>query len=508
MKYVAALDVGTTTVRCHILDENGTAVAVAEDKVALVYPQPGYVEIDPEELWKKIVGVMREAVKGSGLKPESIACLGISTQRSSFTSWNMKDGKHYHRFITWKDLRADSMVKEWNSSITLRGVRLGSRFLYAISKSKRFLAGSVFKFMNTQISLRLLWALQHVPGLREAATNGGAVFGSVDCWLLYKFTGKHITDVSCASASGLFDPFTMSWATWMLGILKIPHTMFPEVVDTGGQFGSTPKEIFGAEIPILCSMADQAASLFGSGCFKPGDLKITMGTGSFVNVNAGVKPHASVTGLYPVLGWRVGKETVHIVEGASNDTGTLIEWTRKIGIINDPADTAPLAKSVEDSDGVCFVPAFGGLQAPMNDNSAAAGFIAIKPTTRKNHLVRALLESIVYRILMIYESLCKETDFTYRKIRVDGGVSRNDFVLQLLADLTGLEVERATTTEMSILGVAFFAGLEAGVWQSKEELTKVWRIDKKFTPNAENQTRYLPIIAQWKRAIERFGKWY
>lgn len=508
MRYVAALDVGTTTVRCHILDENARTVAAAVEKVTLIYPEPGRVEIDPDELWEKILHVIREAVKTSGLSPENIVCLGISTQRSSLTSWNMKDGTHYHRFLTWKDLRADSMVKEWNSSMTLKGLHLGSHILYAISRSKRFLAGSVFKFMNTQMSLRLLWALQNVPGLLDAATKGQAVFGGVDCWLLYKFTGRHVTDVSSASATGLFDPFTMNWAGWMMNILKLPCNMFPEVVDTGGYLGTTPKHVFGVEVPIFCSMADQAASLFGSGCFQPGDLKVTMGTGSFVNVNTGTKPYASVTGLYPILGWRVGKETVYVVEGASNDTGTLVEWGKSIGLIDDISETASVAMSVEDSDGVYFVPAFGGLQAPLNDQLAAAGFIGIKPTTTTAHIVRSLLESIVYRILLLYESLCTETSFTYRKIRVDGGVSKNDFILQLLADLTGLEVERASSSEMSVLGVAFLAGLECGIWKEKQELLKLRHVERTFHPNEETKLKYQAIITQWKRAVDRFGKWY
>ncbi|XP_053996644.1 putative glycerol kinase 5 isoform X1 [Hylaeus anthracinus] len=508
MKYIGALDVGTTTVRFHILDEQAVTVAHSVDKVQLLYPQPGHVEIDPDELWRIIVKVIKTTIEDSGIKPESIGCLGISTQRGSFTTWNTKDGRHYHNFITWKDLRADDMVKEWNSSATMKGLRLGSQILYTLSRRKRFLAASVFKFMNTQMSLRLLWALQHVAGLQEAANNGNAVFGGVDCWLLYKLTGKHVTDISSASATGIYDPFTMTWSNIIINLLKLPHNIFPEVVDTTGDFGVTPKEIFGVEIPILCSMADQCASLFGSGCTEPGDLKITMGTGTFLNVNTGTKAHASITGLYPVIGWRIRDELVYVVEGASNDTGVLVEWAKKIGIITDPSETSSIASALNDSDGVYFVPAFSGLQAPINDYSAATGFVGIKLTTEKGHIVRSLLESIVYRILLLYESLCDETCFTYRKIRVDGGVSTNDFVLQLLADLTGLDVERATSTELSILGVTFLAGLQCGVWKDREEVLKLRKVETIFKSNEENRQRYQPIIAEWKRAVERLSQWY
>ena len=508
MTYIGALDVGTTTVRFHILDEKAATVASSVEKVQLLYPKPGYVEIDPDELWRTIVKVMKDTLQDSRVKPELVACLGISTQRGSFTTWNLKDGRHYHNFITWKDLRADAMVKEWNTALTMKGLRIGSQILYALTRKKRYLAASVFKFMNTQMTLRLLWALQHVPGLQEAASNGNAVFGGVDCWLMHKLTGRHVTDVSSASATGLFDPFTMSWSSVMINLLKIPSNIFPEVLDTAGDFGVTPKEIFGVEIPILCSMADQSASLFGSGCTQPGDLKITMGTGTFLNVNTGSKPHASITGLYPLVGWRIRDELVYVVEGASNDTGVLVEWAKNIGIINNAAETASIASAVTDSDGVYFVPAFSGLQAPINDYSAATGFIGIKPTTEKSHIVRSLLESIVYRVLLLYETLCAETCFAYHTIRVDGGVSTNNFVLQLLADLTGLQVERATTTEMSILGVTYLAGLQCGIWKNREDVLKLRETETIFKSREEIRSRYRPTIAQWRRAVQRLGQWY
>ncbi|XP_015516346.1 putative glycerol kinase 5 isoform X1 [Neodiprion lecontei] len=508
LKYVAALDVGTTTVRCHIIDKNVRTIGAASEKVEIIYPKPGYVEIDPDRLWETIIRVMKDALQDANLEANQITCIGISTQRGSFTTWNRETGKHYHNFITWKDLRADQMVKDWNSSLTMKGLRSGAHFLYMISGSKRFLAGSVLKLMNTQTTLRLTWALHNVPGLKEAAMGGKAVFGGVDCWLLYKFTGKHVTDASSASATGLFDPFTMQWAGWAIKMFKLPRHMFPEVVDTAGNFGNVPKNLFGAEIPIRCSMADQAASLFGSTSFQPGDLKITLGTGTFVNVNTGTNPHASLTGLYPLVGWRLGAETIYVVEGASNDTGSLIEWAKSIGIINEPEETSDLAKSVKDSDGVYFIPAFSGLQAPINDHTAAAGFLAVKPTSSKAHLVRSILESIVFRILLIYESLQQETEFTYHRIRVDGGVSKNDFMMQLLADVTGLQVERAISSEMSILGVAFLAGLSFGVWNSREELLQLREVEKVFSPKRERQQDYQAIVELWQKAVERFKDWY
>ncbi|KAL0111907.1 hypothetical protein PUN28_013251 [Cardiocondyla obscurior] len=417
MKYIGALDVGTTTVRFHILNEKADTVASSMEKVHLIYPEFGFVEIDPDDLWRIIVKVIKDTLDHSGIDPKNIACIGISSQRASFINWNIKTGKYYHKFITWKDQRAAALVEEWNQSITMKGLRIGAGLLYTITRKKRFLAGKELKFMNEQISLKLIWALENIPGLREAAHNGEVAFGCVDCWLLYKLTGRHVTDASSASATGIFDPFTMEWANWALSILKLPRNIFPEVIDTAGNFGVTFENIFGAEIPIYCSMADQAASLFGSGCFKPGDLKITMGTGTFVNVNTGQEPHASVAGLYPVVGWRIGKEIVYIAEGSSSDTGILIEWAKSIGIIDNISETSDVANSVSNTDGVYFVPAFSGLQAPINDYKAATGFFGLKPTTRKEHIVRSLLESLIFRIHLLYDCLCKETSFTYRNIK-------------------------------------------------------------------------------------------
>ncbi|KAH0946986.1 hypothetical protein HN011_006730 [Eciton burchellii] len=506
MRHVAALDVGTTTVRFYILDEKAITVASSMEKVELIYPQPGFVEIDPDHLWQIIVKVIKNTLNSSGIDPKSIVCLGISSQRASFITWNLKTGEPYHKFITWKDQRATNLVEEWNHSITMKGLRMGSHLLYVLTRNKRFLVGSVMKFMNMQVNLKLVWAFEHVPGLREAASNGEVAFGGVDCWLLYRLTGKHVMDASCASATGMYDPFTMQWIDWFLKILNLPRSIFPEVVDTAGNFGVTPKDVFGAEVPICCSMADQAASLFGSGCFKPGDLKITMGTGTFVNVNTGQEPHASITGLYPVVGWRIGKELTYVVEGSSSDTGILIEWAKSLGIVNNPSETANMANSVKDTDGVYFVPAFSGLQAPINDYTAATGFLGVKPTTRKEHIVRSLLESLVFRIQLLYECLCKETSFTYRKIKVDGGVSNNDFIMQSLADSTGLEVERPVSVEMSIYGVAFLAGLQCGLWESREEVSELRRVDRVYKPN--ERSRLSRSFNQWRRAVERFKNWY
>ncbi|XP_067003206.1 putative glycerol kinase 5 isoform X2 [Anabrus simplex] len=473
-KFVAALDVGTTTVRCHILDQSTATIGTACDKVELLYPKDGYEEIEPEQLWRAIVNVITEAIKAAGVGVQQVACLGISTQRSTFITWHRETGKPFHNFITWKDIRADKLVQEWNNSFTMKTLRGTARCLYTATRSKRFLAASVLKLMNSQVTVRLMWALQNIADLKEAASKDLAMFGTVDTWLLYRLSGGklHVTDVSNASATGFYDPFIMQWSGLSYSLFRFPASLLPEVWDTAGDFGCTSSDLFGAEIPICCVMADQAASTFGSCCFDEGDIKVTMGTGTFLNLNTGRHPHASVAGL-----------------------------------LSEPAESNHLSSSVKDSGGVFFVPAFSGLQAPVNDAQAAAGFLGIKPTTTKNHMVRAMLESIVFRVLQLYETLQKEANYCYSWIRVDGGVSKNDFVMQLLADITGLKVERPSSSEMTVLGVGFLAGLSAGMWKSKDELRMLRKVERVFQADKERSQTYLHTFQLWNEALKRFLRW-
>ncbi|XP_045490665.1 putative glycerol kinase 5 [Pieris rapae] len=510
-KYILSLDIGTTTIRAFIYNSRTETIAKAVDHVILHYPEPGYVEIDPDELWNSVVDVINKALNCAKLSPRQITAMGISTQRSTFTTWSRVTGKPFHRFITWKDLRADKLVKYWNNSYLWRFIKVGAYVLYMVSRSKRFKAGSVFKFSNNQTTLRLYWALLNVPELKIAVEKNDAMFGTLDTWLLYKMTDKkiHMTDISSASATGFFDPFTMQWAGWAMSIFGISLEMLPTIVDTAGDhFTSTAKEIWGHAIPIKSCIADQTASMWGSCCFDVGDVKLTMGTGTFFNINTGSSPHASVSGLYPVVGWKLGQELVFSAEGANNDTASIIKWAHNLGLFEKPEDTADIAMSVPDSDGVFFIPAFSGLGPPYNDCTAASGFIGMKPSTTKTHLVRAVLEAIAFRTAQLYDCVRKETSYTFNTIRMDGGVSNNDFVAQLVADLTGLKVERPTEVEMSSLGCAHLVGLTLGIFKSKEELKSLRKIGTVFTPRAHVKKSYDVTISRWENAVKRMCGWY
>ncbi|KAF3858755.1 hypothetical protein F7725_011956 [Dissostichus mawsoni] len=441
--FILSVDVGTTSIRCHVVP---------------LYPEVGHVEMDPEAIWEGFITVVKGAVQDAGVHMRQIEALGISTQRGTFTTWD----------------RRDEGALLLHQTETVAG-----------SKSSRLLP--------QHVTFRLVWALTHYKQVRQAATKGNCCFGTIDTWLLFKLTkGQvHATDYSNASATGMFDAF--------------------QVYD----FGYTDPSIFGLPIPIMSVIADQQAAMFGECCFDVGDVKITMGTGTFMDINTGNKPHTSSAGLYPLVGWKIGSEVVYLAEGNAADTGTAIKWAQELELFSDVQETSDMAYSVSDSDGVCFVPSFNGLQAPLNDPKACASLMGLKPSTTKSHLVRAILESVAFRNKQLYDTTLRETHIPITKIRVDGGVSSNNFVMQLTADLFGRKVSRPHHYEMSCLGAAFVAGLGVGYWRSREELKKLQRADDAFLPkgvpngSASSPSReYIPVIQSWEKALRRSMNWY
>ncbi|XP_030630356.1 glycerol kinase 5 [Chanos chanos] len=510
--YILSVDVGTTSLRCHVYDKDARIRGTCTAKVSLLYPEPGWVELDPEELWQAFVAVVKGAVQDSGLHMRQMQALGISTQRGTFTTWDRKTGKPFHNFISWQDLRAAELVRSWNTSCmwkTLQGILKALHFL---SRHKRFLATSLVVFSTQHVSLRLSWVLRNMPQLTKAVEEGNCCFGTIDTWLLYKLTKGlvHATDYSNASATAMFDSYQMCWSGFLCALLSLPLSILPVVQDTSHNFGSTDPSIFGIPIPIMSVMADQQAAMFGECCFETGDVKITMGTGTFMDINTGSKPHTSVAGLYPLVGWKIGPEVVYLAEGNAAGTGTAIKWAQELGLFSDVKETEAMATSVEDSDGVCFVPSFSGLQAPLNDPKACASFMGLKPSTTKSHLVRAILESIAFRNKQLYDIMLRETCIPITKIRADGGVCTNDFIMQLTTDLLGRKVSRPSHFDMSCLGAAFVAGLGVGLWKNKEELKKLQTTDRLFMPQygKGDGGKYETILQNWERALKRSLHWY
>ncbi|XP_076601702.1 glycerol kinase 5 [Chaetodon auriga] len=515
--FIVSVDVGTTSIRCHVYDKEATIRGSCTTEVVPLYPEATHVEMDPDALWTGFIYVVKGAVQDAGVQMRQIEALGISTLRSTFTTWDRRTGLPFHNFISWQDQRAADLVKSWNRSCTMKAIHGVMKVLYFLTRQKRLLAASLIIFSTQHVTFRLVWALAHYKQVRQAVAEGNCCFGTIDTWLLFKLTKGHVhaTDYSNASATGIFDSYQMCWSEFLFSLVSLPPSIFPKVENTGHNFGSTDPSIFGVPIPIMSVMADQQAAMFGECCFNVGDVKITMGTGTFMDINTGNKPHTSVAGLYPLVGWKIGSEVVYLAEGNAADTGTAIKWAQELELFSDVQETSEMAYSVSDSDGVCFVPSFSGLQAPLNDPKACASLMGLKPSTTKSHLVRAILESIAFRNKQLYETMLTETCIPITKIRVDGGVSSNDFVMQLTADLFGRKVARPQHHEMSCLGAAFVAGLGVGFWRSKEELKKLHCSDKVFLPRGAHEEgacsprgEYIPILQSWERALRRSMNWY
>lgn len=508
--YLAAVDLGTTSIRCFLYDLQGKVVSEASDKIVLLYPRQGWSEIDPEEVWKKFLFVFRQALENINATASDVRVFGLATQRGTFTTWDKRTGKTFHNLVTWKDLRADHMVKSWNTSWSLSGIRFGSKFLHLITRNPRFLSGGNFKFMNGMVALRLRWMLDHNEQLRAAAEQGHAAMGTIDSFILHRLTlGKqHATDYSNVCVTGIYDPFKLQWMDWVMDLLAIPKSLLPEVRDSTGDWGSIDASLLGAEIPIRCIVSDQGASLFGSFCFQPGQVRLSMGTGSFLSLNTGSQVYASISGLYPIVGWKIKDEIVYVTEGFSSDTATVIEWCRSIGLFEKYEEISDLVTSVASSGELYFVPSFSGMQAPVNDEAAATGFIGMRPSTRKSHLLRAAVESLAFRVYQLHQLMTAEAKKMPDVIRVDGGVSHNDFLMQLIADLTNRSVERPTSIETAVHGAAFMAGLEGGVWASRDKLKSLYCTERVFAPDSSRWLEYGPLYSSWKKAVERFAHWY
>ncbi|XP_053565792.1 putative glycerol kinase 5 isoform X2 [Bombina bombina] len=420
-----------------------------------------------------------------------------------------KTGKPFHNFISWQDLRAAELVRSWNTSLLLKAVHGSCKLLHFFTRTKRFLAASLINFTTQHVSLRLVWVLLNIPEVRQAAEEGNCYFGTIDTWLLYKLTNGSIyaTDYSNASGTAIFDPYLMCWSSFLCSMLSIPMSIFPPVKDTSYDFGMVDSSIFGAPIPIRALVADQQAAMFGQCSFDVGNVKLTMGTGTFMSINTGNTLHTSIAGLYPLIGWKIGEEVVCLAEGNASDTGTAIRWAQELNLFSKLSDTEDMARSVSDCGGIYFVPSFTGLQAPVNDPFACASFMGLKPSTSKSHLVRAILESVAFRNKQLYDTVLRETCIPITQIRVDGGVSNNTFIMQMTADLFSQPIDKPKHTDMSSLGAAFLAGLAVGMWSSKEELKKLRKTEIVFEPQTKLKD-YEQYMKSWELALKRCSNWY
>ena len=513
MSYVIGVDIGTTSIRGVAINKEGTILSSSSTGVNVLHPQPGYSEIQPEELWLGFKEVVAQTLSSGHLDPGEADSIGITCQRNSFLLWNRETGKPLCNLISWQDRRADEVCKDWNDSMQFKFLHAGAGFMHFFTRSKRFLAASIITLTTQHVAPKLYWAMRNVEGAEKLANNGKLCFGTVDSWILWKLTdGKvHATDYSNICTTLLFDTFQMKYSDTMLTVMGFERSILPEVKDSGGLFGYVAEHHFGASFPITGVISDQTSATFAQCCWSPGDLKCTMGTGMFLTINTGRKAHASILGYYPIVGWKIGDDLTYLAEANFPSSGSVIEWGKNFGLYSNPAETESIAESVRDSEGLSFIPAFDGIQVPHNDPCATAGMLGITHNTRKEHLVRALLESLAYTFKLVYDVGRSEIHLPIKKVCVDGGVTNNDFIMQLTSTLLGREVQRPKDIDQTIYGAVFVAGLSSGFWKSRDEVRQFWQSDRVFEPlpnGSEESKKELEKYKRWQQAVERCLGWY
>ncbi len=514
-KVILVLDIGTTNIKSLCFNKNGDIVAQTKRRPHYILEEPGQVEQDPKEIWDLSKQVLEEIVKTNNLKADNIECLAITTQRASWCFWNRETGELYTNINTWQDKRAGQFAEKVSNSGTFKAVRGIAGLISKFSKNPMWITGSQLRLNSDYASARTGWVLENNPRVRALLNTQPSklAWGTIDSWVLFNLTGKkvHATDYSNASATGFLDPFKIEWNKIVLKTFKIPTSIFPEIRPTHGDFGTT--ELFGnGKIAIKAVIADQQSSLFGlfAGSPERGSVKVTNGTGTFVDIFTGDLPFASKRKLYPLIAWGLKGEPEnvkinYILEGLSHNCGNLVDFIQEsLGFIKNPAETAEMAQSVADSKStVFFVPSLtSGLSFPWWDATSKAAIFGIDLHTRKEHIVRAVLEGICFRIKDILEGIVADTKIDVKKIKADGGVSQNKFVLQFLADILGIEVEHSGNPETTALGAAFMAGLETGYWKSTEELKSLVKIDQVYSPKITQEERNKKYEC-WKDIIKR-----
>ena len=488
-----ALDQGTTSSRCILFDKSGTIVSMVQREFAQIFPSEGWVEHDPLTIWSTQVSVATEALLKIGGSWDEVYGIGITNQRETTVVWNRNTGDPIYNAIVWQCRRTSEFCG-----------KLKADGFSDLIKAKTGLVIDPY-FSATKIK----WILENVEGAREMAERGELCFGTVDSWLIWKLTdGKvHATDVSNASRTMLFNISTLSWDKELCELFGVPMSMLPEVKESSGIYGYTAAQIFGAEIPIAGVAGDQQAALFGQCCFSTGDVKNTYGTGGFLLMNTGDSPKFPGGGLLTTVGWSIGGRVTYAVEGSVFTAGAAIQWLRDgLKIIESSSDSEYYARKVEDSGGVMVVPAFSGLGAPYWDPYARGMIIGITRATTKNHIIRATLESLAYQTADVIALMEKETNISTASLKVDGGASANLLLLEMQADLLGIDILRPECVETTAQGAAFLAGLALGVYSSTDEIARITKNARHITPTKSEEWRTLRM-EEWRRAVGRCLGW-
>jgi glycerol kinase len=494
-QYILALDQGTTSSRAILFDRAGRVHGCAQQEFRQIFPQPGWVEHDPEEIWRSQYEVACQVMRECGVGASDIAAIGVANQRETTMLWDRRSGQPIANAIVWQDRRTAEVCD------ALRAAGHAELF-----QRKTGLVLDAY-FSGT----KLKWLLDHVPGARERAERGELAFGTVDSWLISKLCGAHVTDSSNASRTLLFNIHTLDWDQDLLDILDIPRSLLAEVVPASGVIGNTRVELFGRALPIAGVAGDQQAATFGQACLRAGMAKNTYGTGCFMLMNTGRNAITSHNQLVTTIGWTCteGSErhTDYMLEGSVFMAGATVQWLRdQLGIIRDSSEIEALAASVPDTGGVVFVPAFAGLGAPYWDPYARGTLLGMTRGTGKAHIARAALASIAYQTADILEAMQQDSAIALQELRVDGGAARNNLLMQFQADILGVPVVRPVVTETTALGAAYLAGLAVNYWNSQEEVAAQWQMERSFFPAMDTGER-AERLAQWRRAVERARAW-
>ena len=487
-QYIMALDSGTTSNRCILFNHAGEVCSIAQKEFTQIFPQPGWVEHDADEIFSTQLEVARQAMANIGATAADIAAIGITNQRETTVVWNKTTGRPICNAIVWQCRR----TAEYCDSLSKQG-------LVDTIRQKTGLVIDPY-FSGTKIR----WILENIPGARELAENGELLFGTVETWLIWKLSGGkvHVTDYSNASRTMLFNINTLQWDEEILHLLDIPASMLPKAVPSSGIYGHTSAQFFGAPIPIAGAAGDQQAALFGQACFDPGDSKCTYGTGAFLLMNTGETPIFSRNGLVTTIGWGLNGKVNYALEGSIFVAGAAIQWLRdQLRFIESAVDSEYMAQKVSDTNGCYVVPAFTGLGAPHWDAYARGAILGLTRGVNKYHIIRATLDSIVYQTNDVLSAMSSDSGISLSALKVDGGASANNYLMQTQADISDAPVLRPACVETTAMGAAYLAGLAVGYWTGTEEIRKNWCVDRRFTPNISVSLREKRIRG-WKRAVE------
>lgn len=488
-KYILALDQGTTSSRAIVFDHEGQIRSVAQKEFPQYFPQPGWVEHNPNEIWGSEASVIAEAISTIDITGLDIAAIGITNQRETTIVWDIDTDEPIYNAIVWQDRRTAEFCDQLKAD--------------GLTETIRQKTGLIIDayFSGTKIK----WILDHVPGARKRAEKGKLRFGTVDSWLVWRLTRgeTHVTDVTNASRTMLFNIHELKWDEELLKLFNIPLSMMPEVKSNSEIYGHTKTTIFAHKVPIAGIAGDQQAAMFGQMCLEPGSIKNTYGTGCFVMLNTGEKPIVSKNNLLTTIAWQIGNKVNYALEGSIYVGGSVVQWLRDgLGVINSSSDVETLAQSVPDSGGVYFVPALTGLAAPYWDPYARGTIVGITRGTTAAHIARAALDGIAFQTYDIAQAMAKDMNDRLTELKVDGGASRNNLLMQFQADLLGIDVVRPKITETTAIGAAYLAGLGVGYWDSVDELRRQWKVERTFTPNLDSET-VRTAREGWADAISR-----